>query len=649
MPGILYCAQALKNDKRIAESCDTGHRYFNLTVQDTDSIAQAILDSDYDLIGFSSYCWNIEANLVIAAKIKDAKPATRMLFGGPEVLMRSQEESDAFFARNPFIDCIAFGESERKIAALAAALLFSDKADLAACTGFAFAPAYEFGANFDVEYVTRETDIPSAYPFEYDIPRTKGCGLAMVYESGRGCPYQCIYCQFGHRNHKPFRFDLARVEKELVWLFEQRIDCIHFADAVFDLQPQYAKDVLNIILRNNIATSTFFYCSFYKLDEELAGLFSAAQCQIGVGIQSTSPQVLHTIRRSLSPRLFEEIGDMLGRHAINFYTDLIFGLPGGSLASFKISFNQTLRLEPTFVMPFPLTLIKGTPLGDAPETYGVRRYDKSQVQRLGLMCDIEYENIGLSEGCELKELETFDDVALAMFYFYNRFPCSLSYLQKRLPLDSFSLFAAIGSHTKDFLRRKGQIASNTNFIDGFQDEIFSMFSGMAAQYGAAQSEQEAFGELFKLDIFRLLMLNSPLREKIFRTVLPRLGKRMKSIKTPDTAFHAVLKTYGKIITIPYRLEHLLSLAQRTDAIEAHSESVYVHAPFEHWNAHIMSVSPLQRFCIEFIPFDRPVRARSIIQAALRHFNTRGSGDAVDEAKIRDTLAALAQHDIILMH
>ena len=379
MPGISYCAQALKNNPYIAERCDITTRYFNSTVQDIAAITDTVKNGDYDLIGFSSYCWNIATNLAIAKKIGKAKPSTRILFGGPEVFCRSQQEADAFFTRNPFIDCLAFGESERKIAALVRALLFDDGDGLAACTGFGFAPHFAFGANFDIEYVTAELDIPGIYPLSLDIPRTKDCGLAMVYETGRGCPYRCIYCQFGHRNHKPYRFDIARVQKELAWLFEQRIDCIHFADAVFDLLPDYAKNVMQFIIDNNIATSTFFYCSFNKLDRALAELFSRAQCQIGVGIQSTNPQVLHTIHRTLSPRLFKDIGNILAENPINFYTDLIFGLPSDNMQSFKTSFNQTLGLNPTFVMPFPLTLIKGTPLGDSPETCRVRRYEKQEI------------------------------------------------------------------------------------------------------------------------------------------------------------------------------------------------------------------------------------------------------------------------------
>ncbi len=650
MPGILYCAQALRNDPEIAGRCDISCRHFNRTAQDTDRIGNEILDGGYHLLGFSCYCWNIDDNLRIARALKEKSPGVRIMFGGPEVFKKNQGEVDAFFGDNPFVDALAFGESERKIAALVKALLFGETSPTAGTKGYAFAAASKLGADFEVEYVDCAADVPGVYPFAFDIPRTKDCGLAMVYETGRGCPYRCIYCQFGHRNHKPFRFDLKRVQSELTWLFEQRIDCIHFADAVFDLDAAYAKSVLRIVLEQNIATSTFFYCSFFGLDDELADLFSKTQCQIGVGIQSTNPSVLHEIKRALSPRLFDDILDTLARHPINFYTDLIFGLPGDSLDSFRRSLDQTLGLKPAFVMPFPLTLIKGTPLGDTPERYGVQRFETSKVRQLDLMCDIQYDNIGLYREFSLDDLERFDDVALALFYFYNRFPYSLSYLQARAAMGPFELYQAIGGRTKAFLRHVGRKASNTEFIDGFQDEIFAIFAEISKREGAGERERNAFNDLFKLDIFRILVLNSPLREKIFRNSLTLRPTRAESVADDSEKQRRVVKkTHGKTITTAFRLSDLVRLAELRASIEPCTDSVFVHAPFENYGSSERTVTQLEQFLIEIIPADRGVRTKSVMQSAQRQFAGRGRAPQADEKQVKEALELLAKEDIILIY
>jgi|GEM_PF-2091148 len=651
MPGILYCGQALRNDPEIAGRCEISCRFFNRNVQSIDAIAESIRAGAYDLVGFSSYCWNIGDNLSLARTLRQVNPSARIILGGPEAAMRTPEECDAFFTANGYIDSLVFGEAERRIASVVKALLFDDRAALATVKGAAFSPRFGRQPSCEIDYVLNPTDIPSIYPFEYDIPRSRECGLAMVYETGRGCPFRCIYCRFGHRNHKPYRFDIDRVRDELIWLFGRGIDCVHFADAVFDLDPSYAKEVMRIIDRHNISSSIFFYCSFARLDEELAEMFSKSQCQIGVGVQSANPDVLRAIRRSLSPGLFSRIGGILEKHSVNFYTDLIFGLPGDSPESFRRSFEQTLGLKPSFVMLFPLTLIKGTPLGDRPEAFGVRRFDAAQVKTLDLMCDISYENIGLGGGFSIRDLVEFDDIALTLFYFYNRFPYALGHLGKRAAGDRYRLYRDIGRRTKEFLRRVGRTASNTDFIEGFADEIFAIFAALCESYGAGPRERTAFHELFKLDIIRILILGSPLREKIFRAASGGRAENPAAQTTHSVpSCRALVKTHGKILTLPYRLCDLLNLERLGETIQHTAQTVYMHAPFGHWNATVAPVSAVERFLIEFIPSDRAVGCGRIIQAAQKHFCGRSAGDAAVEAEtLIDTLLHLARRDIVALY
>ena len=140
MPGVRYCAMALKNDPEIKGACAIECRYFNRTVQDTDAIAAQLLDNQYDLVGFSSYCWNIADSCSLAMRIKEQRPGTTIMMGGPEVSMRDRAEADAFFGKNPAADCLVFGEAEQKLPALVKALLLGRRELLPDLRGFALAP-----------------------------------------------------------------------------------------------------------------------------------------------------------------------------------------------------------------------------------------------------------------------------------------------------------------------------------------------------------------------------------------------------------------------------------------------------------------------------------------------------------------------------
>jgi len=640
MPGILYCAKVLESDSWINENFEIHCHYFNSTVQTHAEMLSDILACNADCVGFSVYCWNVAFSLALIREIKKSAPKTRIIAGGPELSMKKSEECMDFFGHNPDIDLLVFGEAETKLPALIAALF--DKTALPAhLTGYSFSPTIGGAGEFTKGYTLDPSDIPSIYPFTVNIKRSDSCGLAMVYETGRGCPYKCIYCHFSHRNHKPYRYDITRVERELQWLFEQNFDCIHFADAVFDLDISYAKAILVVCKKYNNATSLFFYCSFYKMDEELAALFCESQAQICVGIQSTNHDVLAKINRALSPRLFSDIKDILAKYPINFYVDLIFGLPNDSMESFKTSVADSLKLSPSFIMVFPLTLIKGTPLEINAHAYGMHALENDSMNVLDLKCEIEYKNIALYKAFSLDDLVEFDDIALALFYFYTRFRKSLDYLEKRCDSDTGALYRRIGQKTKSFLQTRGIVATNTNFIEGFEDQIKAIFLSEASMAGALAREIAAFEEIFKLDIYRILMMNSPNRQKLFKN-----GKTLRQATIPITPQTRIVRIApGKAIQIPFLLTDLLSLAGIRDSIPQKGDTVFVCAPFTRWEVLLFSISLLEKFLLDAIPTDRAVKFGQLMQSVLRGFHdTENNADR--EHQVLDILTVFRQQGII---
>jgi radical SAM superfamily enzyme YgiQ (UPF0313 family) len=597
MPGILYLAEMVKQDSRIAAFVTPRCRYYNRTVQSREEIAESIMREQPAAVGFSCYCWNISDVLAIAADLRARLPHIKILLGGPEISMTTLDECRFWLADKPFVNCLVSGPAETRICPVVEQLAQKEPNS----------PPLIFPETA-ADSVTDLSFIPSPYPFAIDVARSAACGLGMVYETTRGCPYRCIYCQFGHKNHKPAHMALDRVEKELTWLLEFSFDCIHFADAVFDLDPAYAKSVLDIIALRNRRSSIFTYCSFARLDAELACKFEETQCQIAVGIQSTNPRVLAAIHRSLSPKLFEEKKEILAKHHLNFYTDLIFGLPEDSLESFRRTFNQTVVLDPAFLMLFPLSLIKGTPLEISADSYGVKRYSSADVSGLSLLCDIRYDNIALHRNFNPGDLEQFDDVALACFYFYSRFGYSIRHIRTRAGDDVFSLFQRIGKRTKQFLTRMGRRATNTDFIEGFKDEIALILTDQLNILGAGEIEIDAFKELFKLDIYRILLLIAPQREKVF--LQTQKFAQGSWDRTMDD-LRIVKTTWGKFITLSFELDDLLRLDRVRESARKKACLTYLHAPYHRWDSCIFKARENDKAAIELIPADRPVRAKAL--------------------------------------
>jgi len=641
MPGILYCAAALRESPELPEPITVSCLYLNSTVQDSDEMLAAISSENADCIGFSTFCWNEECSLNLARTLKSQSPDLAIMLGGPEIHCDSETASNEFFKTYPFVDSLVFGESEGKIGSVVKKMLFTPEDTLEGVAGYAFSPKLGGQQNFERGILLDPAIIPSPFPASFDIKKSENCGIAMVYEGSRGCPYRCIYCKFSHMNHKPRLFPLARVQEELSWLLEQRIDCIHCADAVFDLDPQRAKDILNTIVSKNIRTSTFFYCSFTRLDHELAELFEKVQCQIGVGVQSTNREVLRTLKRALSQRLFDETSELLQHYTINFYTDLIFGLPRDNFESFTRSLNQTLTLTPRFLMLFPLTLINGTELERNIDHYNVRRYEKAQLDSISLLCDIEYENIVLYKDFTLSQLEQFDDITLTCFYFYNRFTYSLGHLLKRWNGNGALLYAFIGKKTKEWLSSIGKKASNTESIEGFEDEIKRIFIEALKVQGAGEKEKTAFLELFKLDIYRILMLEPSARQRLFNN-----AEKQKNRPRRGDEPLCLTVAWTKNIQLTYPFNDLQKLNELRETIEPCQEEVLLSAPFSRFD---VSVAPLNRetkTVLACVPSDRAARLKSIISSATRQIARKAGETDTGGVNIEEILQGLMAQGIV---
>ena len=77
---------------------------FNIK-EDKEEVAQFC--SDFEIVAFSCYIWNITQTLAVCQKIKNLNPNTKILLGGPEV---SYEYEDIISL--DYVDYIIVGEGE---------------------------------------------------------------------------------------------------------------------------------------------------------------------------------------------------------------------------------------------------------------------------------------------------------------------------------------------------------------------------------------------------------------------------------------------------------------------------------------------------------------------------------------------------------
>jgi oxygen-independent coproporphyrinogen-3 oxidase len=96
---------------------------------------------------------------------------------------------------------------------------------------------------------------------------------------------------------------------------------------------------------------------------KLEGYFQAGFNRISFGMQSARESELKLLERSHNPGDIEKAVSMARLAGFkNINLDLIFGIPGQSLADWQFSLEQALRLEPEHLSLYSLIVEDGTPL-----------------------------------------------------------------------------------------------------------------------------------------------------------------------------------------------------------------------------------------------------------------------------------------------
>jgi radical SAM superfamily enzyme YgiQ (UPF0313 family) len=295
-----------------------------------------------DVAGFSAYVWNERLSLAIARRLKERSPETLIVFGGPQV----PDRSEPWLRANPFVDVAVHGEGEAVFATL---LDRAETHDWEGIPGISFLQA-------DGTYAQRPkgtrivdlAEIPSPFlagTFDPLLAANPRKGWVMIWETNRGCPFSCTFCDWGSAtNAKVARFELERVLAEIEWMGEHRIGFVFCADANFGMLKRdidIARAVVEVKERLGFPFSFSVQNTKNATERayEIQLLLNRSLNAYGVtlSLQSTNQDTLANIKRAnISSDSYRELQRRFAADGIYTYTDLILGLPGESYAGFEL-------------------------------------------------------------------------------------------------------------------------------------------------------------------------------------------------------------------------------------------------------------------------------------------------------------------------
>ncbi|GLI38198.1 radical SAM protein [Geobacter hydrogenophilus] len=360
-----------------------------------DVCAAEVLAHEPDAVGFSLYLWNTEESARVAAELRRKRPGITIFAGGPQATADPLET-----LTGGGYDFLILGEGEVPFLEVTARL--ADGRPFRGAPGTAWLDDGKLASRPQKPVALLDT-IPSPFLSEIIEPGRYG---GLLWQLSRGCDFACEYC-FDYKGTKGVRrFSLERVDAELDFLVRNNVPQVFVLDSTFNVDAQRAKTILRMIRKRAPHIHFHFEVRSEFLDREMARLFAGITCSLQIGLQSADPAVLKGIRRHFDPGDFQKRVALLNESGAVFGFDLIYGLPGDSLACFRQSLDFALALYPNHLDIFPLAVLPGTPLAARAAKAGLDHLpappyalvatptfpapDMKRAARLAGACDIFY-------------------------------------------------------------------------------------------------------------------------------------------------------------------------------------------------------------------------------------------------------------------
>ena len=537
-----------------------------------------------DVVGFSNYVWNYTYNCELAKRVKRENPQCTVIFGGHQI---SPEATP--LSRYPYVDYMVFGEGEASFAALLRAL--PDGKALCEIPGIACrAPSGE-------ATVTREArcsaDLPSPYlsgTFDALLCEYPDVSFTALFETNRGCPYSCAYCDWGTAKGGVRLFPMERIRAEIEWFASHKIEACFAADANFGLFPR-DEEIADLLIEAKRRTGypQHFDVTYAKSEDPRVLRIACALVREkmsngpAISFQSLNPDVLKAIGRENMPlERFVETLKAYEANGLRPYSELILGLPEETYGSFVRGIGTLLALgQHSYLDIFRCEILSNSVLSKPQmrEKYRIRtvfvpsslhhvKADESKRSYGG--SEIVVATSTMTEADMLRANLFAMTVQSCHFMGLTKYIAMFLFREKGVPYETFyeqlstrlaqtdAVFAALKGRYEAYLRGEGEISCADDAFGGitwFPEELFFLRSlkRLDGFYEEIRPVAAAF-------LPETELLSELLRYQRLFAVTPAAGKKTEEFSYDFYGFfrgetpHPVRRRLRVTITPPFYLD-----------------------------------------------------------------------------------------------
>jgi tRNA A37 methylthiotransferase MiaB len=303
------------------------------------------------VVAFSTYVWNHQYNYTVARRVKELNPDCLIVFGGPEPAITDPD----LFRKEPYMDLVVCFEGEITFRRLLRNFELKDWENI---PGLLINRNGDAVKTQDAQRIETLEEVPSPYltgVFDQIVADNPDVEWNGTLETNRGCPFACTFCDWGSLTYNKVKhFGLERVFDELEWMAKARCGFISITDANFGMFPERDNMIADKIIE---IQSTYGYPKTFSVAwaknqkrevvDIVKKLLDAPGFNQGLtlSVQSLDHDVLENIRRkNMEMNKLEEVFELCEQRNIPTYTELILGLPGETMQSWKDNFWKLFRM-----------------------------------------------------------------------------------------------------------------------------------------------------------------------------------------------------------------------------------------------------------------------------------------------------------------
>lgn len=174
--------------------------------------------------------------------------------------------------------------------------------------------------------------------------------LKVGVQTKRGCPFNCIYCNYPQIEGENIRFrEPEAIVSEMRMAIEKQDDVeFEIADSIFNYPPDFAEAICDRIIGSGISAKWSATCSPAYMTRSLLDKMILAGCtRVEFGIDAACDKMIVSLRKAFSVSDIVDAAGLCRERAQPFMYYLLFGGPQEDRDTIRTTLDVVEEMEPT--------------------------------------------------------------------------------------------------------------------------------------------------------------------------------------------------------------------------------------------------------------------------------------------------------------